>query len=215
MKIKSWSLTLCFSVGFADKPSLPRGSGKPNSLPLIGTYTGTGHQPLSLACSESLPGPSAVTTDSFSHELTYRGRNTCSTVNCRNLASSHLKCKHCCRTFCLSCSVQPSCDKNPRGPHSFVPNMSQRHLSRSPKYRVEEKKVSEEEVFPWECKHCTMLNGPQVLVCLGCEALRETEAQEGRNVCPMCTLVNEPGKTKCELCETLLVKQEEHSSPDD
>lgn len=60
-----------------------------------------------------------------------------------------------------------------------------------------------------------MVNGPQVLVCLGCEALRDTEAQEGRNVCPMCTLVNEPGKTKCELCETDLVSKEQVHVTDD
>ena len=56
-----------------------------------------------------------------------------------------------------------------------------------------------------------MINGPQVLVCLGCDTLREVEAQEGRNVCPMCTLVNEPGKTKCELWDTELVSQQEES----
>ena len=217
MKIKSWVFTLYFSVEVADGPSLPREPEEPDSLPLIRTYPPPGHQPLSLPCFASLPGQSAVTTDSFSRELTRRGRNKCSVVNCRNPASlSHLKCKHCCRTFCLSCSVQLSpCPKNRLGSHSFVPNFSKTHLPRSPKKRVEVKKAPKEEVFPWECKRCTMLNGPQVLVCLGCEALRETEAQEGRNVCPMCTLVNEPGKTKCELCETLLVKQEEQSSPDD
>ena len=217
VKIKSWALTLYFSVEVADGPSLPREPEEPDSLPLIRTYPPPGHQPLSLPCFASLPGQSAVTTDSISRELTRRGRNKCSVVNCRNPASlSHLKCKHCCRTFCLSCSVQSSpCPKNPLGSHSFVPNFSKTHLPRSPKKRVEVKKARKEEVFPWECKRCTMLNGPQVLVCLGCEKLRETEAQEERNVCPMCTLVNEPGKTKCELCDTLLVKQEEHSSPDD
>lgn len=71
------------------------------------------------------------------------------------------------------------------------------------------KKPKKEEGFPWQCKRCTMVNGPQVLVCLGCDALRESEAQEGRNVCPMCTLVNEPGKTKCELCNTELVSKEQ------
>lgn len=216
VKIKSWTLTLYFSDEVADGPSLPREPEEPDSLPLIRTYPTSGHQPLSLPCFASLPGQSAVTTDSFSHELTRRGRNKCSAVNCRNPPSlSHLKCKHCCRTFCLSCSAQSSCQKNPLGPHSFVPNLSKMHLPRSPKKRVEVTKAPKEEVFPWECKHCTMLNGPQVLVCLGCDALRGTEAQEGRNVCPMCTLVNEPGKTKCELCETLLVKQEEPSSHDD
>lgn len=49
-------------------------------------------------------------------------------------------------------------------------------------------------------------------MCLGCDTLREVEAQEGRNVCPMCTLVNEPGKTKCELCDTELVSQQEVSA---
>ena len=217
VKIKSWTLTLYFSDEVADGPSLPREPEEPDSLPLIRTYPTSGQQPLSLPCFASLPGQSAVTTDSFSHELTRRGRTKCSAVNCRNPPSlSHLKCKHCCRTFCLSCSAQSSpCQKNPLGPHSFVPNLSKMHLPRSPKKRVEVTKAPKEEVFPWECKHCTMLNGPQVLVCLGCDALRGTEAQEGRNVCPMCTLVNEPGKTKCELCETLLVKQEEPSSHDD
>ena len=57
-----------------------------------------------------------------------------------------------------------------------------------------------------------MINGPQVLVCLGCDTLREVEAREGRNVCPMCTLVNEPGKTKCELCDTELVNGQEAPS---
>lgn len=60
-----------------------------------------------------------------------------------------------------------------------------------------------------------MINGPQVLVCLGCDTLREVEAQEGRNICPMCTLVNEPGKTKCELCDTELVSQQEASAAGD
>ena len=207
MKIKSWALTLYFSVEVADGPSLPREPEEPDSLPLIRISPPSGHQPLSLPCLASLPGQSAVT----------RGRNKCSVVNFRNPASlSHLKCKRCCRTSCLSCSVQSSpCQKNRLGSHSFVPNVSKMHLPRSPKKRVEVKKAPKEEVLLWECKRCTMLNGPQVLVCLGCEALRETEAQEGRNVCPQCTLVNEPGKTKCELCETLLVRQEEQSSPDD
>lgn len=71
------------------------------------------------------------------------------------------------------------------------------------------KKPKIEEGLPWQCNRCTMLNGPQVLVCLGCDALRESEAQEGRNVCPMCTLVNEPGKTKCELCNTELVSKDQ------
>ena len=57
-----------------------------------------------------------------------------------------------------------------------------------------------------------MINGPQVLVCLGCDTLREVKAQEGRNVCPMCTLVNEPGETKCELCNAELVSQQEASA---
>ena len=60
---------------------------------------------------------------------------------------------------------------------------------------------------PWECKQCTMINRPQVLVCLGCDTLQEVDAQEGRSVCPICTLVNEPGKTKCELCDRELVSQ--------
>lgn len=60
-----------------------------------------------------------------------------------------------------------------------------------------------------------MINGPQVLVCLGCDTLREVEAQEGRNICPMCTLVNEPGKAKCELCDTELIRQQEASAAGD
>ena len=71
------------------------------------------------------------------------------------------------------------------------------------------RKPKREEGPPWECKQCTMINGPNVLVCLGCDTLREADAQEGRNVCPMCTLVNEPGKIKCELCDTELVSQQE------
>ena len=59
-----------------------------------------------------------------------------------------------------------------------------------------------------------MINGPQVLVCLGCDTLREVDAQEGCNVCPMCTLVNEPGKTKCELCDTELVIQAQADEAD-
>lgn len=59
-----------------------------------------------------------------------------------------------------------------------------------------------------------MINGPQVLVCLGCDTQREVDSQEGRNVCPMCTLVNEPGKTKCELCDTELVSQTQTDEAD-
>ena len=70
-----------------------------------------------------------------------------------------------------------------------------------------EKEAKERGRTPWECKQFTMINGPQVLVCLGCDTLQEVDAQEGHNVCPMCTLVNEPGKTKCELCDTELVSQ--------
>ena len=73
--------------------------------------------------------------------------------------------------------------------------------------KVEKRKPKKEKGPPWECKQCTMINRPQVLVCLGCDTLQEVDAQEGCSVCPICTLVNEPGKTKCELCDTELVSQ--------
>lgn len=152
-----------------------------------------------------------------SRQQTTKDRSQCSNVNCqRPGAHASLKCRHCCRVFCPACaSVCRSCRKNPNG-HRFVSTLLR---NRGPQPKISTKagtrKPKKEEGPPWECQKCTMINGPQVLVCLGCDTLREMEAQEGRNICPMCTLVNEPGKTKCELCDTELVSQQEASAAGD
>lgn len=179
------------------------------------TFPPPGRKPHSLTTSLSFPGQTVVSTDGFSLDsqvLTCKLRDKCSAVNCQNPeAAASLKCQHCCRTYCPSCApLSLSCSTNPAG-HSFVSNLRNRgpRAAKVRGARMGTKKPKKEEGFPWQCKRCTMVNGPQVLVCLGCDALRESEAQEGRNVCPMCTLVNEPGKTKCELCNTELVSKEQ------
>lgn len=159
-----------------------------------------------------LPGQASVSTDGLSldsQQLVTRGPTQCSAVNCQNPAAlASLKCQHCRRAYCPSCApMSLSCRKNPSG-HRYVSSLL-RSRGRGSQPKVGARKPKREEGPPWECKQCTMINGPQVLVCLGCDTLREVEAQEGRNVCPMCTLVNEPGKTKCELCDTELVSQQE------
>lgn len=145
-----------------------------------------------------------------SQQWTPKVRSQCSNSNCQTPgAHAALKCQHCRRVFCPACaSMSQSCRKNPNG-HRFVSNLSR---NRRPQPKVGTRKPKKEEGPPWKCQQCTMINGPQVLVCLGCDTLREVEAQEGRNVCPMCTLVNEPGKTKCELCDTELVSRQEASA---
>ena len=185
------------------------------------TFPPTGRQALSLTATLPLAGQTVVSTDGFSldtQELTRKERNKCSAVNCQNPAAlASLKCQHCRRSYCPSCApLSLSCHRNPAG-HSFVSNLRNRgpRPSKISSTTVGSKKVKKEECFPWQCKQCTIVNGPQVLVCLGCDALRDSEAQEGRNVCPMCTLVNEPGKTRCELCDTELVSKEQVHVADD
>lgn len=166
-----------------------------------------------------LHGQTLVSTDGLSldsQSWPTKDRSQCSNANCQNPgALASLKCQHCRRVYCPSCApLSLSCRKNPSG-HRFASNLL-RNRGRGPQpkisTRVGMRKPKKEEGPPWECQQCTMINGPQVLVCLGCDTLREVEAQEGRNVCPMCTLVNEPGKTKCELCDTELVSQQEVSA---
>lgn len=157
-----------------------------------------------------------VSTDGLSldsQQWTPKDRSRCSNPNCQTPgAYASRKCQYCRRVFCLACtSVSRSCRKNPDG-HHFVSNLRIRGPQPKIRTRVETRKPKKEEGPPWECRQCTMINGPQVLVCLGCDTLREVEAREGRNVCPMCTLVNEPGKTKCELCDTELVSGQEASA---
>lgn len=166
---------------------------------------------LSLDSALPLPRQALVSTDGLS--LQSQDRTQCSAVNCQHPAApASLKCQHCRRSYCPSCApLSLACRKNPSG-HHFA---SKLFRNRGPKIStkvVTRKPKREEAGPPWACKQCTMVNGPQVLVCLGCDTLRETDVQEGRNVCPMCTLVNEPGKIKCELCDTELVSQEEANS---
>ena len=199
--------TMPFSEAIAEEVSLPQATEKRSS-----TFPFPEQQPHSLTTSPSL---TAVSTDGFSLDsqvLTSKLNSWCSAINCQNpAAAASLKCQHCRRTYCPSCApLSLSCTKSAIG-HSFVSNLRNRG-PRPAKVRgakVGTKKPAKDEGLPWQCKHFTMVNGPQVLVCLGCDALRESEAQEGRNVCPMCTLVNEPGKTKCELCNTDLVSKEQ------
>ena len=139
--------------------------------------------------------------------LASKDRSKCSAADCKSPDTfPSLKCQHCRRIFCPSCApLAFSCRKSAVG-HSFVSNLRNRG-PRTSRVRSRERKPKKDADPPWQCGICTMLNGPQVLVCLGCSSLREFEAQEGRSVCPMCTLVNEPGKTNCELCGTDLVSK--------
>lgn len=204
-----------------ERLTLPSSPDQQETFSLSSTLPPPGGQTLSLTASLPIPGQAVLSTDCFSldsQQLTVRERNKCGGVNCLNpSALASRKCQHCCRCYCPTCApLSTSCRKNPRG-HTFVSSLRNRgprppRISRSRQWT---KKPNIEEGPPWQCKLCTMVNGPQVLVCLGCEALRDTEAQEGRNVCPMCTLVNESGKTKCELCETDLVSKEQVHVTDD
>lgn len=198
-----------------ERLTLPSSPDQQETFSLSSTLPPPGGQTLSLTTSLPFPGQAVLSTDGFSldsQQLTVRERNKCCGVNCQNpSALASRKCQYCCRCYCPTCApLSTLCRKNPSG-HTFVSSLRNRgprppRISRSREWT---KKPNIEEGPPWQCKLCTMVNGPQVLVCLGCEALRDTEAQEGRNVCPMCTLVNEPGKTKCELCETDLVSKEQ------
>lgn len=194
-------LTICFADTSDD---IKRQPNVPEDWSL--TTASSPQESLSLDSSTlALPGHALMSTDGLSldsQQLATRSRVQCSAVNCQNSAAlASLKCLNCRRVYCPSCApLSLSCRKNPSG-HRFVSSLLR---TRSQPAR----KPKRNEGPPWECKHCTMINGPQVLVCLGCDTLREVEAQEGRNVCPMCTLVNEPGKTKCELCNTDLVSQQ-------
>ena len=180
------------------------------------TSTLTPQESLSLDSSTLLlPGQTFVSTDGLSmdsQQWATKDGTRCSVVNCQSPATlASLKCHYCHRVFCPSCApMSLSCRRSSSG-HRFVSNLLRsRGRGCQPKVRV--RKPKREEGPPWECKQCTMINGPQVLVCLGCDTLREVEAREGRNVCPMCTLVNEPGKRKCKLCDTELVSQHEASA---
>lgn len=137
--------------------------------------------------------------------LASKDRSKCSAADCKSPDTfPSLKCQYCRRIFCPSCApLAFSCRKSAVG-HSLVSNLRNRG-PRTSRVRSRERRPKKDADPPWQCGICTMLNGPQVLVCLGCSSLREFEAQEGRSVCPMCTLVNEPGKTNCELCGTDLV----------
>lgn len=176
--------------------------------------------PLSLESTLLLPGHRLVSTDGLrsldSQQYATRDRTHCSSAKCQNpTAHASKKCLHCRRQFCATCaSLSHTCQKSPSG-HRFVSVLlTTRGRERPRSGRVVTKKPKKEEGPPWECKQCTMINGPQVLVCLGCDTQREVDSQEGRNVCPMCTLVNEPGKTKCELCDTELVSQTQTDEAD-
>ena len=170
--------------------------------------------PLSLDSTFLLPGQRLMSTDGFrsldSQQCVTRDRTHCFAADCQNhTARASKRCLHCRHFYCATCaSLSLTCPKSPSG-HRFVSSMLTTRGREQPRTtsRVRKRKPKKEEGPPWECKQCTMINGPQVLVCLGCDTLREVDAQEGRNVCPMCTLVNEPGKTKCELCDTELVSQ--------
>ena len=178
---------------------------------------GTGQQTFSLHSSLPFGGQRLETSDALSLDSRRSTRQKiarCSAVNCKSAAAStSLKCRHCKREYCRHCApLSLSCHKN-LGGHVFV---STEVAARSRRGRGHKKASSaifrsnpnESEGTPWHCKHCTMLNGAQVLVCLGCDTLRDSDARDGRNVCPRCTLVNEPGKSKCELCDSLLVSRQ-------
>ena len=177
--------------------------------------------PLSLDSTLLLPGQRLMSTDGFrsldSQQCVTRDRTHCFAANCRNpTAHASKRCLHCRHFYCATCaSLSLTCPKSSSG-HRFVSSMLTTRGREQPRTssRVRKRKPKKEEGPPWECKQCTMINGPQVLVCLGCDTLREVDAQEGRNVCPMCTLVNEPGKTKCELCDTELVSQAQADEAD-
>ena len=197
-------------------PSLTFLSSPDQPEHVISTSTNSpppGQQTLRLSTSLTLPEHMTPlnNTAGFSLDnsqlLASKDRSKCSAADCKNPdAFPSLKCQYCHHIFCPSCApLVFSCRKSDIG-HSFVSNLRNRGL-RTSKVRSRERKPKRDGGPPWECGICTMLNGPQVLVCLGCSSLREFEAREGRNVCPMCTLVNEPGKTKCELCETDLVSK--------
>ncbi|XP_068701525.1 uncharacterized protein [Montipora foliosa] len=161
----------------------------------------------------SLTIPEQSTLLDCSELLTSKNRSKCSAVDCKNPdVFPSLRCQHCWCSYCPSCApLALACQKSPIG-HSFVSvlrNRGPRIAKVSSRTRTKPKKLKKKEGPPWQCRFCTMLNGPQVLVCLGCNALHESDTQEGRNVCPMCTLVNEPGKIKCELCETELVSKDQ------
>lgn len=178
--------------------------------------------PLSLDSTLLLPGQRLMSTDGFrsldSQQCVTRDRTHCFAADCQNppTARASKRCLHCRHFYCATCaSLSLMCSESPSG-HRFVSSMLTTRGREQPRTtsRVRKRKPKKEEGPPWECKQCTMINGPQVLVCLGCDTLREVDAQEGHNVCPMCTLVNEPGKTKCELCDTELVSQAQADEAD-
>ena len=170
--------------------------------------------PLSLDSTLLLPGQRLMSTDGFrsldSQQCATRDRPQCSVADCQNpTACASKRCLHCQHFYCATCaSLSHTCPKSPSG-HRFVSSLLTTRGREQPRTRskVEKRKPKKEEGPPWGSKQCTMINRPQVLVCLGCDTLQEVDAQEGRSVCPICTLVNEPGKTKCELCDTELVSQ--------
>ena len=78
--------------------------------------------------------------------------------------------------FCATCaSLSHTCPKSPSG-HRFVSSLLTTRGREQPRTRskVEKRKLKKEEGPPWECKQCTMINRPQVLVCLGCDGNQST-----------------------------------------
>ena len=137
--------------------------------------------PLSLDSTLLLPRQRLMSTDGFrsldSQQYATRDRTHCSVADCQNpTACASKRCLHCQHFYCATCaSLSHTCPKSP-SEHRFVSSLLTTRGREQPRTRskVEKRKLKKEEGPPWECKQCTMINRPQVLVCLGCDGNQST-----------------------------------------